>query len=110
MSKFIVSIGKLFEHGQLICAWSNYICIGNSVYFHAQNNSVGMRKPQQHYCMRKRFFAWAKSRLHAQNFAQARQHVGHTPKSFMAGNEALQAPAETANQLYYLQVLLKAIL
>ena len=30
------------------------------------------------------FFAWAKSGFHAQNFAQARQHVGHTPKSFMA--------------------------
>ena len=66
MSKFIVSIGKLFEHGQLICAWSHYICIGNSVYFHAQNNSVGMRNPQQHYCMRKRFFCMGKNRLHAQ--------------------------------------------
>ena len=32
------------------------------------------------------FFAWAISRFHAQNFAQARQHVGHTPKSFMAGH------------------------
>ena len=26
-----------------------------------------MRKSQQHYCMRKRFFAWAKIRFHGQN-------------------------------------------
>ena len=66
-----------------------------------------MRKPQ-----RKRFFfAWAKSRFHAQNFAHARQHVGHTPKSFMAENKSAHSRLkQAANQLYYLQVLSKAVL
>ena len=102
-------MGNSFVHGQitfalairfifmrkiivLVCANPNNIIVCANVFLHGQK------------------VVYIAHRKKSQNFAQARQHVGHTPKSFMAGNEALQAPAETANQLYYLQVLLKAIL
>ena len=50
------------------------------VLWYAQTPST-LLHAQTFFCMGKKSFTCAK-------FAQARQHVGHTPKSFMAGNRA----------------------
>ena len=88
MSKFIVSIGNLFEHGQLIGAWSHYICIGNSVYFHAQNEdrSLVCANPSNIIACANIFLNGQKS-FSCTKFAQARQHIGHTPRALWLGTK-----------------------
>ena len=71
-----------------------------------------MRKPQQHYCMRKRFFLHGQKVVFMLKIRSGSSTRWSHPQELYGWEQSrtLQAQAETANQLYYLQVLSKAIL
>ena len=98
-----MSMGNSFVHGYI-----HYICIGNSVYFHAQNNdrSLVCANPIN-------IIACANVFLHGQKVVYMRKIRSSSSTRWSHPQElygweqsrTLQAQAETANQLYYLQVL-----
>ena len=103
-------MGKSFVHGQVIGAWSHYITFALAIQF------IFMRK-----IMIAHWYAQTPATLlHAQTWAKVffmrKLRSGSStrwshPQELYGWEQSstLQAQAETANQLYYLQVLSKAI-
>ena len=114
MSKFIVSIGNLFEHGQLIGAWSHSLHLHwQFSLFHAQNNdrSLVCANPSNIIACANVFLHGLKVVFMRKIRSGSSTHWSHPQKLYgWEQSSTLQAQAETANQLYYLHVLSKAVL